>query len=706
MSIIKDKDGKAVKTNQLKPVKRGPLKNKQKEVRELSAAEKAQEKARQRQALKLFSEMASGSATFGQTVSGFMSLAESAKPRGKKKDPTPSKMGDGVPKVTTIVVPTEKTSIDTLIGRTSRDDVVVDQIIADGSPKGIQKALEEGKALAPSIIKDAVNSANTAATDPVTQEKFREVGLDPQAVSALVSQIDADALTAVVEPDHTIDAANDVKDIAKKQMLTLDNPFGSFKSKIDDAKLGVKIGDPVAPSSNVVGNLLSRFKANAGTAGGAGFGAITDVIEENKFGAIGVPKANMMGNIAASTQGIETFKELGVEIPGAIGGIDQTTGIEIPNIVDAKGFTNLQDILEDGPVMNTKITTPIAEVGSVTAPAETTASPPFKYTKVHSLEELILDLKSVRRPFHTLTVEWTGSAADRKVVPKQFNDIMKAFYDAIPEAKTLSEQKKASPGHLFIEKDGTVTRMLPLEEHGVYPLGDQGAEVQKVANNLLKFGVNVIFDAGHSVASGEKSSTTYSPQSINDEQYKSFKMIASAFLHVKPGGRALGWDTIFGPHSGPGFHVPDYMRFLGARIGKRYIPKRNPTAETTVGDAADRVDLSFRITRLAYDHERNKYTATRTEFNTSQQFDSITKAISYAYFPESRNDFATKYNEPNVALVKIQELGVLKGAVENNIVLPRNTNLYDEATRQYKLNLETSAEQNFAAAEEGLLDGD
>jgi len=703
MSIIKDKDGNAVRSNRLKPVKRGPLKNKQKEVRELSAAEKAQEKARQRQALKLFGEMASGSATFGQTVSGFMSLAESAKPRGKKKDPTPSRMGDGVPKVATVVVPTEKTNIDTLIGRTSRDDVVVDQIIADGSPKGIQKALEEGKALSPSIIKDAVNKANSAANDPVAQEKFREAGLDPQAVSALVSQIDADVLTAVVEPDHTIDAVNDVKDISKKQMLTLDNPFGSFKSKIDDVGLGVKVGDPVAPSSNVVGNMLSRFKANTSTAGGAGFGALGDVIEENKFGAIGVPKANMMGNIAASTQGIDTFKELGVEIPGAIGGIDQTTGIEIPNIVDTKGFTNLQDVLEDGPVMNTKVTTPIQEVGSIT---EDTVSPTFVYTKVHSLEELILDLKSVRRPFHTLTVEWTGSAADRKVIPKQFNDIMKAFYDAIPEAKTLSEQKKASPGHFFIEKDGTVTRMLPLEEHGIYPLGDQGAEVQSVANNLLKFGVNVIFDAGHSVPAGEKSATTYDPQSINGEQYKSFKMIASAFLHVKPGGRALGWDTIFGPHAGPGFHVPDYMRFLGARIGKRYIPKRNPVAETTVGDAADRVDLSFRITRLAYDHERNKYTATRTEFNTSQQFDSITKAISYAYFPESRHDFATKYNEPNVALVKIQELGVLKGAVENNIVLPRNTNLYDEATRQYKLNLEASAEQNVAAVEDGFGGGD
>lgn len=647
MSIIRDKDGNAISNNRLKPVKRIPLKNKQKEVRELSAAEKAQEKARQRQALKLFGELAAGSATFGQTVSGFASLAESAKPRGKKKDPTPSKMGSGVPNVTTVVVPTQKSAIDTLIGRTSRDDVVVDQIIADGSPKGIEKALKEGKQLSPAIIKDAVNKANSAANDPVAQEKFREAGLDPMAVSALVAQIDADALSAVVEPDHSADAVTEVKEVAKKQMLTLDNPFGSFKSKIDDVGLGVKAGDPVAPSSNVVGNMLSRFKANAGTAGGVGFGALGDVIEENKFGAIGVPKANMMGNIAASAQGIPTIKEIGVEIPGAIGGIDQTTGIDIPSIVDVKGFTNLQDVVEDGPVMQTKVTTPVQEVGSVTS---NTPSPKFIYTKVHSLEELILDMKSVRRPFHTLTVEWTGSAADRSVVPEQFNNIMKAFYDAIPQAKTLSEQKKASPGHFFIEKNGTVTRMLPLEEFGVYPLGDQDAELQAVANNLLKFGVNVIFDAGHSVPSGEKSTNTYSPQSINEEQYKSFKMIASAFLHVKPGGRALGWDTIFGPHSGPGFHVPDYMRSLGAKIGKRYIPKRNPVAETTVGAAAERIDLSFRITRLSYDYERNKYTATRTEFNVSQQFDSITEAISFAYFPESREDFAAKYNEPEVAL--------------------------------------------------------
>ena len=703
MAIVVDRDGNPINGNQLKPVKRVPLKNKQKEVRELSATEKAAAKARERQALKLFSEFASGSATFGQTVSGFKSIAESAKPRGKKKDPTPSQMGASVPKVATVSVPTQKSAIDTLTARSTRSDVVVDQIIADGSPKGIEKALTEAKALSPAMIKDAVNQANSAANDPVAQEKFREIGLDPMAVSALVSKIDADALTATVQPDHSNQAVTDVKDIASKQMATLDNPFGSFKSKIADPKLGIKVGDPMAQSSGTVDNLLSRFKANTGTAGGAGFGAITDVIEKNKFGAIGVDKANMMGNIAASTQGIPTIKELGVEIPGAIGGIDQTTGIDIPDIVNKGGFTQLSDVIEDGPIMNTKPSTPIQEVGAITSGA---ASPSPLYTKVHSVEELILDLKSVRREYHTLTVEWTGSAADRSVMPKQFNDIMKAFYEAIPEAKTLAEQKKNSPGHFFIEKDGTVTRMLPLEEFGVYPLGDQSADLQKTANNLLKYGVNVIFDAGHSVPAGEKTTSTYSPQSINEAQYNSFKMIASAFLHVNPGGRALGWDEIFGPHTGPGFNVPDYMRSLGAKIGKPYIPKRTPKVETTAAAAADRIDLAFRISRLSYDYERNKYTATRTEFGISQQFESITEAISYAYFPESRHDFAIKYNEPNVAFVKIQELGVLQGAIENNIVLPRNSNLYDEAHRQYNVNLAASSEANIAAVEDGFGGGD
>ena len=62
MAIVVDKNGNPVRDNQLKPVKRIPLKNKQKEVRELSAAEKAAAKARERQALKLFSEFANKSA--------------------------------------------------------------------------------------------------------------------------------------------------------------------------------------------------------------------------------------------------------------------------------------------------------------------------------------------------------------------------------------------------------------------------------------------------------------------------------------------------------------------------------------------------------------------------------------------------------------------------------------------------------------------
>ena len=40
MAIVVDKDGNPINGNQLKPVKRIPLKNKQKEVRELSATEK------------------------------------------------------------------------------------------------------------------------------------------------------------------------------------------------------------------------------------------------------------------------------------------------------------------------------------------------------------------------------------------------------------------------------------------------------------------------------------------------------------------------------------------------------------------------------------------------------------------------------------------------------------------------------------------
>ena len=233
MARVVDKNGNPINTNSLKPVKRVPLKNKQKEVRELSAAEKAEAKARERQAFKLFSEMASGSATFGQTVSGFASLAESAKPRGKKKDPTPSKMGSSVPEISTTSLPTEKTNIDLLCGRTSKSDVVVDKIIADGSPKGIQTALQEAKQLTPAEIKAAVNQANSAANDPVTQEKFREMGIDPVAVTSLVSKIDANALIEV-QKNHSLDSVTDVKDIQGKQMAALDNPFGSFKSKIVD----------------------------------------------------------------------------------------------------------------------------------------------------------------------------------------------------------------------------------------------------------------------------------------------------------------------------------------------------------------------------------------------------------------------------------------------------------------------------------------
>ena len=65
-------------------------------------------------------------------------------------------------------------------------------------------------------------------------------------------------------------------------MSNLDNPFGSFKSKLNIE--GFSIGDPVSPKGLDVKTALSKTGLN-----------VNDLIERNPFGPKGVDKGNILG---------------------------------------------------------------------------------------------------------------------------------------------------------------------------------------------------------------------------------------------------------------------------------------------------------------------------------------------------------------------------------------------------------------------------
>ena len=651
MARIVDKYGQPISVS---PVKRIPLKNKQKEVKELSAAQKAEQAAQKQQAIKIFTDMQSGAATIGSNASGFVALSESVKPRGEKKDPTPSKMGASVPGITTTSTPSDKASIDTLTGKTSESNVVVDTIVADGSPKGVQNALKIGLKQKDAEIKTAVEAANDAETDPVVQEQFKKVGLPEDQLQSITSDLGSN-ITKFVNQDQGSEIVAPVAAVSKVQMSTLGNPFGSFKATVPSPKLGIEVGDALAPGSIKELNLLKDAQRNRP--------GITKVSEANPFGSMGVDFGNVLGAVAAAAVGVNPMQDLGIEIPSStlgVDGLDPVTGFKVPNLVEKTGFTNLSSSVEQGPVMTAKATTPVSEIGIDNPGA-------FMYNQVHSKEELTIDMKSIRRRIDNINITWTGVATDSYFsTGKTFNErVLKIRRSSDRGFNNLAGKKPseiASWAHYFIRKNGTIDRVLKLEEYGNFNYSGyssspvDNSKVSEIANAYLAAGINITIDAGHPVPRSEKRGVrTLSSTSILKEQWESLDAILSTFSNVYPGAKAFGWDqAINRPQLGIDLDVSDYMKKFGSNEKKTITPQFNSGAEQLGTEVQENIDKAEDIKYVSYNASWGKYTATNPLYNKNLQFPrennakatsaDLDDAIAFAYDKLTRNGFTKKYS--------------------------------------------------------------
>lgn len=670
MARIVDKYGQPINVS---PVKRIPLKNKQKEVKELSAAQKAEQAALKQQAIKLFTDMQSGSATMGSVVSGFVGLSESVKPRGEKKDPTPSKMGASVPGITTTSTPSDKASIDTLTGKTSESNVVVDAIVADGSPKGVQNALKIALNQKDADIKTAIEQSNVAAQDPVIQEQFRKLGMPEDTMEQVTSDLGAN-ITKFVNEDQGAETVAPVAEVSKVQMSSLGNPFGSFKATVPSVKLGINVGDALAPGSIKESNLLKDAQKN--------IPGISKVSEANPFGSKGVDFGNILGAVAAATVGVNPMKDLGIEIPSStlgVDGLDPETGLKVPNLVEKTGFTNLSSSVEQGPLMTAKATTPVSEIG-----ASNKSSGMFVYNQVHSKEELTIDMKSIRRTISNINITWTGSAPDRYFSSGEAynNNILqlKLIHGDNQYQTTHRIYEKASWAHYFIRKNGTIDRVLKLEEFGNFDHSNSSV-YRDTARPILANGINITLDAGHSVPVAEaRAVVTLSPASITAQQWKSLDSILGTFAVVYPGAQTIGFDEVLArPQLGPGFNVPDYMKKFGSDIEKITPAQFNLGAEQKGTEAQDNIDKAEDIQYVSYNASWGKYTAKNPLYSKSLQFPredgakatsvDLDDAIAFSYDKLSRNAFTSKYS-----------IDVLTGVATVDAIVP-NQRPYDDDPR-------------------------
>ena len=190
-------------------ITRPSLQNTIRQIEEASGHLDAEEKARQKKAIKLFSDFNSGSGDLGTMIGGFQTLAQEAKAADAKKkgkpNPIPAKATETLGTTSNTKTPSSinKTAIDLLTGKTSKENNVVHPAITGANPKAIRATLKEGFELNRDEIDANVKlAAEKAAEDPNFQEAARKFGFDPDGVTNLIKTLPAQA-------DQLLDPTND-----------------------------------------------------------------------------------------------------------------------------------------------------------------------------------------------------------------------------------------------------------------------------------------------------------------------------------------------------------------------------------------------------------------------------------------------------------------------------------------------------------------
>ena len=539
-------------------IKRQLLKNKIDEVIRSSQADNAEASANLSRAIKNFISSPPGSENFGQVVSGFISYAESVKPRGTKKDPTPSKLSGSVPGINTEETPSsaDKSSIDTLVGKTSKDSTVVKKLFADGSPKGIRAAISQHLTDNKDEINAAMKEANKALNDPVLKEKAKELGIPEEAFTALAARLDTD-ITTFAQDLESEKAVEQSKKVSNAQMRSLGNPYGSFKSKISVPGV-VNAGDPLAPGSLKIQEIESKTGFN--------FSAIA---EQNPFGSLGIDFGNILGAASSVSSNLPVQKDIGVKIPAKV--IDADTSEEvaesITSLVKEDGSTNIAEAVEEAEKVKAEPTTPVVDLNSTT---NRLSSDGFLYGETAiGYKEITLAAKTSTRIINNLNFTWTGSAMDRQYASgEEYNKKIIEMKKDMSAVANLPIDKRASWAHIFVRKNGTLDLILPIDKFGVYDhITDDG--IKDEANKILEEGITIVIDAGHEVPHAEATNSTYGPKSITPEQMKSLGKLIKMLTYCYSASVPYSWDRITGNSAfGIGLDIEEFFA-VNARIPRK-----------------------------------------------------------------------------------------------------------------------------------------
>lgn len=516
---------------------RNSIKSGNKAAKDLTELEKQQLELIQKVAESFIKKESPVAESFGNQIAGFISKAASAKLRANsnKPNPTPALSGPNAGKGNTKNA-AQKTSLDAIIGSTSKSNTTIKKVIASGSAEGIRKAGQEGFNLKEvdldDMIKQASENAEIAANDPATLEKFEKIGIPAATVQGLVGNLTSN-LTKLTSENQGGKIIQSQMKASANQMKGLQNPFGSFELKSAVGKLPA--GLPVSPNSPTLKNELSK----AGK-------SFNQVASKNPFGSMGVDFGNIQASVTSLVNGLPVPTEIGKDIP-VISGANNIasagfTSLEVPNLVTAKGSTNLSQVVSKGDVVPDLLpSTPVEEIG---VPPDRPV-PVFLYTTVNSAKEIELEIAQVKRKIQFVVTGWSGSAIDKKYKSvKEFNERLLAKSQKGFPGKP--EGERCLPCHYFILRDGRIERNLntesPPKVFESKPLSAPGLQTGGLAqykidniNTIYSRSIVILFEGGSLTSLAETTPKTYSYRSITPEQFESYGKFLKACIKANPG---------------------------------------------------------------------------------------------------------------------------------------------------------------------------
>ncbi len=277
------------------------------------------------------------------------------------------------------------------------------------------------------------------------------------------------------------------------------------------------------------------------------------------FGSLGNSFGNILGAVLGVIRGSKSQSQFGDVVLGTPPGFIVPQGSISPeNVIEEDGTSNVAKSVKPAnnaseKIKSTKETYTISSDTSTWKGAATPVSDgTYKFTTVHTAEELEAELRNTTRKITTGVVHWSKTHSDSPLTARDMHLLHIARQTAAADNDILAVikqgQKAGLEWHYAILRNGTIERGRPLDIDGGEGVG------------FIKNTIHIGFIAGYTAPFGTPNSElSLGSASITSEQWKAFDKFLDAFYKANPGGEMLSHREVDKASSCPGFDVSVYV---------------------------------------------------------------------------------------------------------------------------------------------------